>query len=68
MLDQININVTPDLIGGMVKLISMDGREVYAVKITDVNTEIILNDRTTGIYQVQTVFDQGQVSKKIYVR
>jgi hypothetical protein len=46
----------------------MDGREVYAVKITDVNTEIILNDRTTGIYQVQTVFDQGQVSKKIYVR
>lgn len=68
MLDQININVTPDLIGGMVKLISMDGREVYAVKITDVNTEIILNDRTTGIYQVQMVFDQGQVSKKIYVR
>jgi len=68
MLDQININVTPDLIGGQVKLISLEGREVYCVKITDVNTQIVLNDITTGIYQVQTIFDQGQVSKKIYVR
>lgn len=68
MLDQVYINVTPDLIGGSVKLVSIEGKEILSSKITDIGTIIDLKGITTGIYHIQSLFDQGQISKKIYVR
>ncbi|MEN9304044.1 MAG: hypothetical protein RL264_2473 [Bacteroidota bacterium] len=67
-LNGATINVTPDLIGGSVSLVSMSGQIVKTVKIADVNTSIAFDGVETGIYTVSAKFDGGLVSKRVYVK
>jgi len=62
------INVTPDLIGGEINLVSMSGQIIKTIKITDIQTVITFDGMDTGIYMVNAKFDAGSVTKKVYVK
>jgi hypothetical protein len=67
-LNNAKINVTPDLIGGELNLVSMSGQIVKTVKITDIETVITFDGVETGIYTVNAKFESGSVNKKVYVK
>ena len=67
-LNSSRINVTPDLIGGEINLVSMSGQIVKTVKITDIETVITYDGVDTGIYSVNAKFEFGSVNKKFYVK
>lgn len=67
-LNNAKINVTPDLIGGEINLVSMSGQIVKTVKITDIETVISYDGVDTGIYSVNAKFESGSVNKKVYVK
>lgn len=67
-LNNAKINVTPDLIGGELNLVSMSGQIVKTVKITDIETVITYDGIDTGIYSVNAKFESGSVNKKVYVK
>jgi hypothetical protein len=67
-LNSSKINVTPDLIGGEINLVSMSGQIVKTVKITDIETVITYDGIDTGIYSVNAKFESGSVNKKVYVK
>lgn len=67
-LNNAKINVTPDLIGGEVNLVSMSGQIVKTVKITDIETVISYDGVDTGIYSVNAKFESGSVNKKVYIK
>jgi hypothetical protein len=67
-LNNAKINVTPDLIGGEINLVSMSGQIVKTVKITDIETVITYDGIDTGIYSVNAKFESGSVNKKVYVK
>lgn len=62
------VNVTPDLIGGELSLVDLNGRTLSTVAITDINTTMTFNDSTTGVYLLVASFNNGSVSKKVYVK
>jgi hypothetical protein len=51
--DKVLLNVTPDLIGGEVRLVSIDGKSTNSFIINDINSEFLLEHFETGIYLVQ---------------
>lgn len=67
-LEQAIINVTPDLIGGEIAMIDMSGREAKVVVISDVNTVVSFDGVDTGVYMLTARFEDGSVSKKVYVK
>jgi hypothetical protein len=67
-LDEAFINVTPDLIGGELVIVSMTGQEVKSQVIGDINAKITYEGLETGIYTLVARFESGSVNKKIYVR
>lgn len=67
-LNDATINVTSDLIGGNISLVSMSGQVVKTISISDVNTTISFDGVDTGIYTVNAKFDGGSVNKRVYVK
>lgn len=67
-LNNANINVTPDLIGGNILMVAMNGAIVSTKKITDVNTAITFEGIETGIYTISAQFEGGNVSKRVYIK
>ncbi|MFN5910046.1 MAG: T9SS type A sorting domain-containing protein [Bacteroidota bacterium] len=67
-LEQAIINVTPDLIGGEIAMIDMSGRDAKVVAITDINTVVDFDSIDTGVYMLTARFENGTVSKKVYVK
>ena len=67
-LNNAKINVTPDLIGGEINLVSMSGQVVKTQIITDIETIISYEGIDTGIYSVNAKFESGSVNKKVYVK
>lgn len=66
--DFVKLNVTPDLIGGKLNLINIDGKTSYSMPINDIGTELKLDNYSTGIYMIEAVFNSGTLSKKIYIK
>jgi len=62
------VNVTPDLIGGKLVFTNMMGQEILSQVISDVNTQVDFNNMASGIYMLSAQFEDGQVTKKVYVR
>lgn len=67
MLDGAAINVTPDLMGGEIKMVDMQGRAVFTNAITDVNTTISYKELKSGIYMIVVDANNETVTKKVYV-
>jgi hypothetical protein len=67
-LNDATINVTPDLIGGTINLVSMTGQVVKTIVISDVNTTISFEGVESGIYSVTANFNGGSVNKRVYVK
>jgi hypothetical protein len=67
-LNDATINVTPDLIGGTINLVSMTGQVVKTILISDVNTTITFEGVESGIYSVSANFNGGSVNKRVYVK
>jgi len=67
-LNNANINVTPDLIGGNILMVAMNGAIVSSKKITDINTAITFEGIETGIYTISAQFESGNVSKRVYIK
>lgn len=67
MLDGAAINVTPDLLGGEINMVDMQGRTVSSNTIKDVNTTISYKDLNAGIYMIVVNANNETVSKKVYV-
>lgn len=66
--DYVKLNVTPDLIGGELRFVTLDGKLSRALPIEDIATELKLEDYTTGIYIVEAVFNNGTLARKVYVK
>lgn len=67
-LEFATVNVTPDLIGGTILLHNAMGQVVSETPIADVNTQVQYSNMSTGIYMLSARFDEGQITKKVYVR
>jgi len=67
-LNDATINVTPDLIGGSISMVSMAGQVVKTIAISDVNTTISFEGVDSGIYSVNANFASGSVNKRVYVK
>ncbi len=67
-LNDATINVTPDLIGGSISMVSMSGQVVKTIAISDVNTTISFEGIDFGIYSVTANFESGSVNKRVYVK
>ena len=67
-LNDATINVTPDLVGGSISMISMAGQVVKTIAISDVNTTISFEGIDSGIYSVTANFEAGSVNKRVYVK
>jgi hypothetical protein len=67
-LDQAFVNVTPDLIGGEIVIVDLSGKEMVSAAITDILTTIPFEGIDTGIYMLSARFENGSVSKKIYIK
>lgn len=67
-LDQAFVNVTPDLVGGEIVMVDLSGKELVSVAITDILTTIPFEGIDTGIYMLSARFENGSVSKKVYVK
>lgn len=67
-LNNATLNVTPDLIGGTLQIVSINGQVVKSVTITDINTTIEFEGINTGIYTISAQFEAGKVSKRAYVK
>ena len=67
-MNDATVNVTPDLVGGTINLVSLTGQVVKTVKITDVQTEITFDGINSGIYTVVANFENGAVNKRVYVK
>ena len=68
MLDEAMINVTPDLIGSTLSLVSISGQVVSKLSIEDVDTVLSYSGLDTGIYTISVQSTDGTVNKKVYVR
>lgn len=62
------VNVTPDLIGGTLRMTNIMGQEMVNQIINDVNTQVDFANLSSGVYMITAQFDGGQITKKIYVR
>jgi len=67
-LNDATVNVTPDLVGGTINLVSMTGQVVKTVAISDVNTTISFEGVESGIYTVAANLNGGSVNKRVYVK
>ena len=67
-LNSASINVTPDLLGGTLSIVSMSGQTVKTMKIANIDTTISFDGVDTGIYMVNAKFDGGAVNKKVYIK
>lgn len=67
-LNQATINVTPDIIGGKVEIISLSGQIVKSQSINDVNTLIQFDGITEGIYTLSLKSKVGNLNKRIYIK
>jgi hypothetical protein len=66
--DAVTLNVTPDLIGGELQIVNIDGKSTYTIPIDDIGTKVKLEDYSTGIYFLEARFGEGTLSRKIYVK
>jgi hypothetical protein len=66
--EQVNINVTPDVIGANVSFVSMSGQTLKTEKLTDVNNTLSFDDLSTGIYQVVVSNGTETTTQRVYVK
>jgi hypothetical protein len=66
--EQVNINVTPDVIGANVSFVSMSGQTLKTEKLTDVNNTLSFDDLSTGIYQVVVSNGVETTTQRVYVK
>jgi hypothetical protein len=62
------VNVTPDLMGGKLSLLNSLGVEISKIEIRNLNTTIPFENLASGIYFINAQFEQGQITKKIFVK
>ena len=67
-LNNATVNVTSELLGGSINLVSMSGQVVKTVKIADVKTIISFDGVNSGIYTVVANFESGAVNRRVYVK
>jgi hypothetical protein len=67
-LNQATINVTPDIIGGKIELISLTGQIVKTQMLSDVDTLIQFDGITEGIYTLSVKSKAGNLNKRIYIK
>lgn len=67
-LNEAIINVTPDLIGGTVEIVSLSGQVVKTYTISDVDNSFSFDGISEGIYTIAAKFNSGLVTKRIYVK
>ena len=68
MLDAAKVNVTPDLLGGVITITDMQGRQISSTDIEELNTTIDYSTVNAGIYMIAVQAKSGTVSKKVYIR
>lgn len=61
------VNVTPDVIGGEIALVDMQGRKVVSQTINDINTTISYNGMQSGIYMISVSANSDEMTHKVYV-
>ena len=66
--EQVNINVTPDVIGANVSFVSVSGQTLKTEKLTDVNNTLSFDDLSTGIYQVVVSNGNETTTQRVYVK
>lgn len=66
--DQLNIQVGENLSNGSVDIVSMNGQVVANYNLQNGSNAIDLNGFSTGIYIVNIQFNEGVMTKKIYIR
>jgi hypothetical protein len=66
--EQVNINVTPDVIGANVSFVSVSGQTLKTEKLTDVNNTLSFDDLSTGIYQVVVSNGTETTTQRVYVK
>ena len=64
----IKINVTPDLIGAAVSIVSMSGQSLKSDVLTDVNNTISFDGISTGIYQVVVSTSTEKTTERVYIK
>jgi hypothetical protein len=68
LLDEAMINVTPDLIGAQLSLVSLTGQVVASQSIEDVHNVLSYAGLETGVYMITVQAADETVNKKVYVR
>lgn len=66
--DFVSINITPDLIGGELRLVKLDGNIISSINLTDIHHTINLEEYHTGVYFIEAIFNDVVLTKKIYVK
>jgi hypothetical protein len=66
--ENVKINVTPDLIGAAVCIVSMSGQSLKSDVLTDVNNTISFDGISTGIYQVVVSTSTEKTTERVYIK
>jgi hypothetical protein len=66
--ENVKINVTPDLIGAAVSIVSMSGQSLKSDVLTDVNNTIAFDGISTGIYQVVVSTSTEKTTERVYIK
>jgi hypothetical protein len=66
--NKVKINVTPDLIGAAVSIVSMSGQSLKSDVLTDVNNTISFDGISTGIYQVVVSTSTEKTTERVYIK
>ena len=66
--ENVKINVTPDLIGAAVSIVSMSGQSLKSDVLTDVNNTISFDGISTGIYQVVVSTGTEKTTERVYIK
>jgi hypothetical protein len=66
--ENVKINVTPDLIGATVSIVSMSGQSLKSDVLTDVNNTISFDGISTGIYQVVVSTSTEKTTERVYIK
>ncbi len=66
--ENVKINVTPDLIGAAVSIVSMSGQSLKSDVLTDVNNTISFDGISTGIYQVVVSTSTEKTTERVYIK
>lgn len=64
----LNVNIQAELTNGVVMITNMNGQVVAEERLIADNNQIDLNNLASGVYTATVQFDQGVVTKRIFVK